>query len=140
MRESRGLRKDAKGWVYGFYAHIPRREGLQRLIIDPTKMHVIIDDDGEYAEVIPETVGQYVATINGLELYSGDRLQCGEDSFTAVVVFDELGLLWSAQLYLNGELNESMSLRRYLYSRERAAKGKMRVIGNVHENPELLED
>lgn len=77
---------------------------------------------------------------NGKEIFESDVIHCISDTFPAVVVFDEKGLCWSVQLYHHGVKNELMTLGRYIYSRERAVREKIEVIGNIHETPELLEE
>jgi uncharacterized phage protein (TIGR01671 family) len=61
----RGLRKDVKGWVYGYYFH--HLDGQ----ID---QHIIIDPKGFENYVNPETVGQFTGLKdkNGKDIYEGD--------------------------------------------------------------------
>ena len=47
--------------------------------------------------------------------------------------------MFSARLYQNGNEIELMGLARFMRSRELAVNGKIKIIGNIHENPELLE-
>ena len=77
---------------------------------------------------------------NGKEIYESDVIHCIGDTFPAVVIFDEKALCWAAQLYHNGVKNELMTLGRYIHSRERAVRTRIEVIGNIYENPELLDE
>lgn len=76
---------------------------------------------------------------NGKEIYCGDIIRCKDDIHPAVVKFDDLALCWSALTYFKGKENELMTLCRYIRTRERSMRAGVEVIGNIHENPELLE-
>lgn len=105
--------------------------GLDGWVCDHT-----IDDGRDDIELMQYTG---LKDKNGKEIYESDVIHCIGDTFPAVVVFDEKALCWSAQLYHRGIKNELMTLGRYIYSRERAVRSKIEVIGNIYENPELLE-
>ncbi|NLO71988.1 MAG: hypothetical protein GX102_13795 [Porphyromonadaceae bacterium] len=121
MREImfRGKLKSNSGWVYGY--------------VDAAlyKDLVVIHTDISTHEVIPETVGQFTGLKdkNGLEVYEGDIL--------AIKDFNENIKAKGICTYSNGcfwlqDDEQIMLLYRELDF------GEMQVIGNVHDNPELL--
>lgn len=91
------------------------------------------EEDGWMTAIVrPETVGQFtgVADINGRQIYEGDivRVRVSNDRFkknprfrNGVVTFCEYDGGWTNGCYF-----------RFLPQR-------MEVIGNIHDNPELLE-
>jgi len=123
----RGKRSDTKEWVYGFY-------GLslddKHYIIEATFDH---NGDRCYffdTEVIPETVGQFTGLTdeNGKEIYEGDILQDKNDEDKVAVYWDDEDGFWSPY-----ELPTTKVVCYY------PMWTIMKVIGNIHDNPELLE-
>ncbi len=137
MRKFRGIVKDIdtpkKRWAYGYYCQVQGK-------------HYIIFDDAEYdncglsnenyqpvisglVEVIPETVGQFTGRLdkNGKKIYEGDIYTCkiGGDSQANPFVVEDLRSFYRGLDCSDG----------YLRVDERS----LEVIGNIHENPELLE-
>lgn len=75
----------------------------------------------------------YIKIQNGVEIYEGDILACGENNFVNMVVFYDDGRAMFSRKYIGRE-NDSFpfigeSERKYL-----------QVIGNIHENAELLKN
>jgi uncharacterized phage protein (TIGR01671 family) len=121
MREIlfRGKIIDNGEWVYGFYFHQKNT---------PIEGYFIIGSKGFLERVIPETVGQFTGLTdkNGVKIFEGDIVtskfwnpqnykvifQDGEFSFTT----DDLQPYTNSIHYLND----------------------FEVIGNIHDNPELL--
>lgn len=138
MREIlfRGKRKDNGEWVKGYY-YESRASGcfiLTPKIKTRKKDGIIIEDAFDVYEVIPETVGQYTGLQdkNGNRLFEGDisiihSPNIGDDEGYFVIVWDDE----SARFVLRGETLECDF--DYLYSTN------VEVIGNIHDNPELLE-
>ena len=126
MREIKFRGKNSAGWVIG------------SLIVNPVYTAIIeIEDPDEGTSVrhyvIPDTVGQFTGLkdANGKEIYEGDIVagywDFEEDEWPAVVEWDEV----SARFVLSGQnsvipCNEMGGL-------------EVTIIGNVYDNPELLE-
>lgn len=139
----RGKRLDNGEWVYGDY--------YKRSIIRGYKQRVahyigwpVIDKDviwNEYEEIDPHTVGQYtgIKDARGADIYDGDIIECISSNHIPIrhlIRFcDERG--YYAQ-YDNsnwtGELNECGHICQHYIDKF----GKY-VIGNIHDNPELLK-
>ena len=126
--EFRGLRKDGKGWVYGF-------------LLSPNRI-MVWDRDvcmrSESFEVHPETVGQYpgLKDKNGTDLdwWKGDivrdeRRYINKREMIFQIVFSQ-GCFWLKSIHGKTCLTaESMTACLHDFTK----------IGNIHENPELLE-
>ena len=118
MREIkfRGKHIETGRWVYGYYVCTHNRH---RIIYE--------DYEGFYCEeeVIPETVGQYTGLKdkNGKEIYEGD-----------IILFNNFGDTLDKVVYSSGCFHTSG--RGYLLDKIR----EIEVIGNIYENPELLEE
>ena len=119
MREIkfRGKRIDNDEWVYGG--------------VEQNSIAIIYDDTLPYDNenlVYKETVGQFTGLYdkNGTEIYEGDIV---DDSETELIYFIE---------FICGEfvgINEECGIGRIMNSLSEDGK----VIGNIHDNPELLE-
>lgn len=121
MREIKFRGYNGEKWLFG------------NLDIDyKTKQAAISDDRWWRHPVRFETVGQFTGLkdSSGKEIYEGDILSLREGSDEMIKVID----FYAAITEL--DLSEMMNLRRLGYYFER---GEVRVIGNVHDNPELLE-
>ena len=127
MREIifRGKRIDNGEWIEGSYIHLNVNadficQGRSFNSLIPIKL-----------EVIPSTVGQYIGIPdkNGKKIFEGDIVKaysiCGEEEGIGVVYWSELFVAWH---YAN---NKSM------YSGDIAS---YEVIGNIHDNPEVLKE
>ena len=96
-------------------------------------------------EVIPESVGEYVGLKdkNGKKIFEGDIIEYGYSNF--IIVFDRTG--WDSGVGLTG-----FALYNKFYGYEKDAEtneeficadrcidlGELEVIGNIHDNNELL--
>ncbi|MDF2649835.1 MAG: hypothetical protein K0Q73_5640 [Paenibacillus sp.] len=136
MREIkfRGKRIDNGQWAYGY---LQLSEDKKSAWICKSK-----EDDWTVKEqfpVVPETVGQYngLKDKNGKEIYEGDIVESshvihdGGRTHKNVIEFIDycwrlksLGELWAADIPLG------------LYARDPQT---IEVIGNIYENPELME-
>jgi uncharacterized phage protein (TIGR01671 family) len=123
MREVkfRGKRKGSSIWFYGGYA-----AGSYDMKHNPkTYKHNIITDAMAIIEVDPNTVGEYTGLKdrNGVEIYEGDIVHWYEigGSYMTEKVF------WEED-------------RSGFYPVNSWRPSLPEVIGNIHENPELLKD
>lgn len=127
MREIKFRGRDEHGeWHYGAFMGV-----FYDGVVAPIE-YANIYDDGMATRVLPDTVGQFTGLkdSSGKEIYEGDILSLREGSDEMIKVID----FYAAITEL--DLSEMMNLRRLDYYFER---GEVRVIGNVHDNPELLE-
>lgn len=130
MREIlfRGKRTFIDEWVFGDLAHFP-----DRTVIDTHKQ----GQPWRGFDVFPETVGQFTGRTdkNGKKVFEGDIIKLTAfppQVFYGVIVWDD-----NDQCYLVAQ-NPS----KYVYIGEFGNYGKpeyYEVIGNIHDNPELLE-
>lgn len=126
MREIlfRGKRIDSGEWIYG----VP-------LIQEKYKYAAIIlwdDSLSEFTEydAIPETVGQYtdVTDKNGKRIFEGDILKSTKAWYTVEFASGGYGL----KPFGKGKIIPIMGHWNFKES-------EVEVIGNIHDNPELLE-
>jgi len=114
----RGKRIDNEEWVYGYFYTIQNKE---HYILQPCTLGV------EHVEVNSDTVGQFTVLKdkNGKEIYDGDIIK----------IFDEEGFIKTVSTQIPcgccdlcvGELNRGESVF-----------CQIEVIGNIHDNPELI--
>lgn len=141
MREIlfRGKRTDNGEWVYG------------NLVRGCDKKYAYIVEFGNeelcrnYVDVHPETVGQYtgLADKNGTKIFEGDIVKCVDANnggvFTAIVSFGNPNheYNWGFQLVQMGGDNLNTDILLWVDMEEAGAY--IEVIGNIYDNPELLE-
>lgn len=140
MREIkfRGKRLDNGEWVYGDYHH---RVGGVHCIID---MQPDFQGKVEYVviQVAPDTIGQFTGLLdkNGKEIYEGDIVKW---TMTQNEVTEDGGY----REYDSDEIGEVEWCKDALYVGEYCAVGfsyesedYAEVLGNIHDNPELLNE
>ena len=120
----RGKSEDNGEWVYGYYACI----GKHHYILTG-KLNLIGAVNFEHYLVIPETVGQYTGLKdkNGKKIFEGDTVWFGEEKERGVVYFDNSCSRFAVRFDTFDAAFD------HLYSNE------LEIIGNVHDNPELME-
>ena len=121
MREIlfRGKRTDNGEWVQGCFVSYSD--------YDDDKVNLIFSSNGNPNTVIPETVGQYTGlTENGKKIFEGDickhRSNYSGDFVISIVTYTD------GQFLSMADNNSGFNL-----------SDKLEVIGNVHDNPELLK-
>ena len=132
MREIlfRGKRIDNGEWKHGSYANQYR---CHEILLDGVDCEYGFD----HYHIIPETVGQYTGLKdkNGKRIFEGDILQTG--TIKGEVVWSEnraeYCLLWK-DYGKQCDFFKSPNLASFAFGRD------MEVIGNIHDNPELLEE
>ena len=133
MREIifRGKRIKDNKWVFGHYN-----------FIDAHFIYHYEEEDLRFvlSEVDPETVGQYTGLVdkNGNKIFEGDIVHVlGNQQVEDWKNVDYIGLLAfldAGFCVIDGTIGE-YSFRRYALSR---FDFDLEVIGNIHDNPELL--
>ena len=156
MREIkfRGLRTDGQGWVYGYYYQYNGQD------IICYENHSDSADTYHYEPVLPESVGQFTGLkdINGTDIYEGDvmngiqREQCdkeGENAYkvTERVVFNRGSFKVFGKHISDGHTRDNNCLYQFMWvetwgniisSEKYFQIDEIEVIGNIHQNPELL--
>ena len=142
MREIlfRGKWIDNGEWVYGGYAHIYSNPNTD--IIITGRLCVYEDRDEptiEARNIDPSTIGQYTGLTdkNGEKIFEGDICKFrewdnGKMCWIGYVHFEH------CQFIISGGANEECPSNFHLVL-SRFSPENIEVIGNIHDNPELLE-
>lgn len=124
-----GKRVDNGEEVIGFYFNVPEHHHP-----DLSGKSIIISiNNGLYFEVVPETVRQYTGLTdkNGTKIFEGDIVSSNKRK-----TWIGRGKVWFGNgAFWCGEREWAKLLRTVCLEDEQAV-----VIGNVHDNPELLEE
>nr|DAR92124.1 MAG TPA: YopX protein [Caudoviricetes sp.] len=143
MREIlfRGKEKNSGEWIYGDLRHISDGHGGYILcIVDNTNGR---NNDVTGVEVVPETVGQYTGLTdkNGVKIFEGDIVKGTAYSATrigVIVWIDEISSFGVRYVNApNPTAWENSSILRCV-SLGKTDEFAAEVIGNIHDNPELL--
>ena len=131
MREIkfRGKRLDNGEWVYGF------------VLFSQDKSEAVIakltDTESVCENVDLATIGQFTGLHdkNGKEIYEGDviRSDCGNGEVRHLISFFDIIASFVAEMLPDNDINDYCTLSQAWilnYNKE--------VIGNIHDNPELL--
>lgn len=141
MREIlfRGKRTDTGEWVEGYFC---KNRIADTCYIAQSEGGDCCNEYFRDYEVIPETVGQYTGLTdrNGTKIFEGDILNMhggcdamdiSEYDIRCKVVYGRKG--YGAEIGFSGAYNGGMQIPLML-------EGALTVIGNIHDNPELLKD
>lgn len=138
----RGKCADNGEWVVGFYCPRPNSHFPCEPSIFPI---ATIDKEWRGIVVILETVGQFTGLTDkyGVKIFEGDIVKCTDTinnfDYNAVVEFGNPngGYNWGYQLkFISGE-ESNLDILCWVDMEESGAY--IEVIGNVHDNPELLK-
>lgn len=124
-------------WVYGYYVYAS--QGVKHKLSTHSKHWIVCEafGNGGYFNATSkvyikhaETIGQFTGLHdkNGKEVYEGDVIRHGFNFFgIGKVVFDECGFYFES---LDSEIMNDGYI---------ALNNECEVIGNIYENPELME-
>ena len=152
----RGKRKDNNEWVTGYYVFQRKRSGVFGQVISELDFdrHLIIDLRGNSHEVIPETVGRCtdLKDKNGKWIFEGDivRTQPFSDKpYSSKAKYKQhIGFVEYRVSHFKNSLYEQDYKAEWVVNIKDYGKFtccnwsdffKCEVIGNIHDNPELLE-
>jgi len=123
----RGKRIDNGEWVYGNL--VQTTKGCAYILETPSFIPALTLPTEEFIEVYPESVGQYTGlkAKKGKEIYEGDIVRYEGRSYQIVYDSDR-----SAEFRFNASYTLSNILSKTL-------QNPFEVIGNMHDNPELLK-
>ena len=134
-----GKRADSGEWVEGDLLQTKYHSGhIEYQIMPQTPV-------SSAYPVIPETVGQYTGLTdkNGKKIFEGDIVKCTDTindfEFNAVVEFGNPNgeYNWGYQLkFISGE-ESNFDILCWVDMKETGAY--IEIIGNIHDNPELME-
>ena len=127
-------------WVYG--SLVQTKEG-EALIVTMEGRELTTIEKVE-ASTVGQDTGAYESTDGGAKIYEGDIIRIDGERKPCVVVFYEQAYgLADAEQYAFLRKGEHPFLNDYAHLRclgDMEIQGLIRVIGNIHDNPELLEE
>lgn len=130
----KGKRVDNNEWEYGYLCRYGFA-GKEKYYIIP-----YYASDLYGIEVDPETVGQFTGLTdkNGEKIFEGDVIQqtnlYDNLEMTGVVVFSK-----SSQFVIHHTYTKNENIFKAGIKKHFAIRSNCRIIGNIHNNPELLE-
>ena len=134
----RGKRLDGQGWVYGYpLEKFQAIDAQPRIVIDTCRTFT---NDGyhslEQYEVLPESVGQWTGLVDkhGKEIFEGDIVKA-----TALLNdhHQRGATVVSPVEYWHGAT--CLSITYVPLSFDFQVSHEIEIIGNIHDNPELME-
>lgn len=131
----RGLSNQGKGWLYG---DVVRNVEGAVAIMPPYQMNM--DNTCSQNEVNPDTIGQYTGLKdkNGRQIFDGDILEyIGKRKDNMSKVYHRKVVFYEGMFsLLSKELPVYTALKDHCMEDGRSA---WHVIGNIHDNPELMK-
>lgn len=121
-------------WKYG-YLFVTRKSNTLK-----EETYWIFNDDGKF-KVIPETVGQFIRLkdLNATDIYEGDiaaMFDFENPSFRDEVIFHDGGF---GYIVKDGSERFISFAENHAFKWNNGQSNEIKVIGNVYQNPELLE-
>ena len=136
MREIlfKGKDKSSGAWVYGSYVHYAKRGVAE---------HCILSEGKQMLSIIPDTVGQYTGLDDkkGVKIFEGDIVRY-TDEYSCVKT---VPVVWGGKYHPAFDLAVELyncvnSLVELLLDSDAMSDAMVEVIGNIYDNPELLEE
>ena len=146
MRHARGIVKGIDTpkprWAYGWYCKIGKKSYI---VLDDAFIQAYEDSPGTehiegFVEVIPETTGQYTGLKdkNGVKIYKGDIIRYMDGK--AMEVFHLTKDNYAGwHLRRKPDHNRAGMTIYGFYDHSKYPNAHEEVIGNIHQNPELLK-
>ena len=130
-------RKDNNEWVTGYYVFQRKRSGVFGQVISELDFdrHLIIDLRGNSHEVIPKTVSQYTGLEdkNGKWIFEGSVVKDKDSGLFGKVVFATSADGFDGMAgFMVDDVDDGLQNYNGFWH-------LVEVIGNIHDNPELLE-
>ena len=146
----RGKRVDNDGWVYGFFTNLFEESENRNIAIIISQYFEGADMSYPYpsvatfySEVIPESVCQFTGLRdkNGKYIYEGDVITTkifDEEEYNRKVIYfiSNIASFCSANIQT---LGLKFIYPYYNISQEYIDEFRFEIIGNIHDNPELLK-
>lgn len=125
----RGKRRDNGNWIIGYYLVV---DGISYILPERCFLNGIV-------EVAPSTVGQYTGLTdkNGVKIFEGDIVKTKYGRLCSVEWFESNSVLCFDQRPIG--VLENL-LKKSPDKLDLWHKANLEVIGNVHDNPELLNE
>ncbi len=103
-------------------------------MVEKNKIHLLNNENKSY--VCEQFTG--LTDKNGVEIYEGDILCAGNEKYKGVVFYQSSNAQFLVDVFLNEKTVCRNEVKEFMAKRERAVKSECVVIGNVHQNPELI--
>jgi uncharacterized phage protein (TIGR01671 family) len=144
----RGKRKDNGEWIYGYFVMIKNAyfiiEHEDNLCFGDMYSSDLVDMFSSNI-VNPDTIGQYTGTKdkNDVEIYENDIIEFSykDTNYIVKIFWDKNDLTYKIEYLSKSNLNFCNFATLYKSQKKSALeKSKIKVIGNIYDNPELLQE